>query len=159
MPTMTKQNLMLYLTYEFGIQFGLKSLKRIIQYKEVKVWMDDETGYPSFSYGGYHGMRSKDGELLKIGCAEIHLRIDTNQVEDLALLEMSSDAKEFETELIKVKLMSSVYEQIEAQIDMAFESFNSPMIELMMTEKSNEIMETQMFIKKSLQEKVKHVAH
>jgi hypothetical protein len=55
--------------------------------------------------------------------------------------------------------MSSVYEQIEAQIDMAFESFNSPMIELMMTEKSNEIMETQMFIKKSLQEKVKHVAH
>lgn len=61
--------------------------------------------------------------------------------------------------MIKVKLMSSVYEQIEAQIDMAFESFNSPMIELMMTEKSNEIMETQMFIKKSLQEKVKHVAH
>lgn len=157
---MTKQDLTLYLTYEFGIQFGLKSLKRVLQNKEVKIWIDDVTGYPSFTYGGmYHGKRTEDGEFLKIGCPEIHIRIDSKPVEDLAKLEISSDAQEFEAEMIKVKLMSSVYEQIEAQIDMVFESFNSPMIELMMTEKSNEIMETQMLIKKSLKEKVTHVAH
>ena len=68
MPDMTKQDLTLYLTYEFGIQFGLKSLKRVLQNKEVKIWIDDVTGYPSFTYGGmYHGKRTEDGEFLKIG--------------------------------------------------------------------------------------------
>ncbi len=156
---MTKQDLTFYLTYEFGVNFGLKSLKRVIQNKEMKIWMDDETGYPSFTYGGYHGMRTEGGEFLRIGCPEIHLRIEKTLVEDLAMLEVSKEPNSLETEMVKVRLMSLVYEQIEAQIDSVYESFNTPSIELTIKEKTLEIMETQMIIKKSLKEKVMHVAH
>lgn len=156
---MTKQKLTLYLTYEFGMQFGLKSLKRIIQHKEAKIWIDEETGYPSFSYGGYHGRRTEDSQLLRIGCDEIHIRIEKSLVEKLALAQAHSDMQMLDAEVIKDELIYSVYRQISMQIDSVYQSFSTPMVEMMIKEKSNEVNDAQALINKLNKGEVKHVAH
>lgn len=156
---MTKQELTLYLTYEFAMQFGLKSLKRIIQHKEVKIWVDSETGYPSFTYGDYHGQRTTDGELLSFGCKEIHVRVDKELVKKLALIDAYPEAQGFESALLKETLMDSVYRQIEMQIDGVFTEFYTPMMELMVKEKFSEIEETKVFLSKVQKEIKQNVAH
>lgn len=156
---MTKQELTLYLTYEFAMQFGLKSLKRIIQHKEVKIWVDEATGYPSFSYGNYHGQRTKDGEFLRFGCYEIHVRVEKALVEKLSLMEANPETQGFESDLVKEELLASVYRQIEIQVDDVFDAFNTNMMVQTIKEKKKEIQETQDFINKIKREVKINVVH
>lgn len=156
---MTKQELTLYLTYEFGTQFGLKSLKRIIHHREAKIWVDEETGYPSFSYGGYHGRRTEDGELLRIGCNEIHVRVDRALIEKLALLEACEGLDGFEYNVAKATFIASVFKQIERQVGSVFDAFKTAQMQQLVKEKSIEVAEINVLISSLKKEEKRHVAH
>lgn len=133
---MSKEELALYLTYEFSAHFKPNNLKEVCMFGEVKIWSCEDAGLPVFSYGKYHGKSVEGLGLPSLGLSEIHVRVSQKDV--MAILNnesMSSD----DVGVKQRHLLISVFKQISVQLEEYSDGFENDEIEKMIKEKQREI--------------------
>lgn len=124
---MNNEELAVYLTYEFTQHFNPAGLREISNFKELKVWISDDSGLPVFSHGGYHGAVITTSGLIGFNENSIHIRVDRNDAANLVLALQSGN--EVQCRDKGLLILKRVYEQVVKQVELFGYAFKNNDIE------------------------------